>query len=223
VARPLILALLLLALPFLAVRPVGAEEAGDVVVLPSGPRIRCEVVGWRGPFLEIRIGERTYELERAGLAIEAEGAPRLDPDWLALVEGLAPRLVHPDPALVEAARQALRSLGEAGRPYLEAVAADAGDPRVRSALLELLRDGAARPEGGGGGLAGRILERARTALGLRPDQEGGFEQAVSDYLAALRAGADRARASETMRKALEAVLTAEQLKGMEDWFGGGGR
>ncbi|MDJ0975908.1 MAG: hypothetical protein QNJ98_15730 [Planctomycetota bacterium] len=197
------------------------EEAGDYVVLPSGERLEGEIVSADAKVVRLRIGTRVYALDRVSLkAVHRAGAAELDPDHLAFVRDVAPRLAHADARLRTAATAALRALGEEARPYLEAVAEATDDARVKEALLAL----DLRADAGADRAAARAawtkrfidgqIEWATANVALKAEQEAGLRKALEAFFQSMRSGTDRTKAVEGFFTSLENVLTKTQIEGI---------
>lgn len=222
---PLLVCLLSVTALLGALSAGAEEEAGDYVILATGERLACEIVSADAKVVRVRIGERVYALDRVSLqSVHRAGKTELDPDLLAFVHDLAPRLVHADARLRAAATAGLLALGEEAKPYVEAVAEASGSARVKEALLALdLRQQAADDRAAATARTAwtrRFIDRqitwAQQNVGLKTDQEAGLRGALEAFFQSMRSGTDRAKAVEAFFQSLESVLTQDQIKGIRE-------
>jgi len=200
------------------------ESPADGVILASGERVACEILSVEEHTVRIRIGTETYELERATLSsIERAGKVQLDEAHLRFVRDLAPRLAHTDKRLAAAALAGLRALGDEGRPYLDAVAEESNDVRVKTALLAVHRvsaQGGTEAAPSPSAVLDAWIARAQTALPLESKQEPGFRTALEAFFQDGRSSGDWQGAWQRLRTSLEPLLSAEQMKKFEAMRGG---
>ena len=223
-SRPHIVCLAFVTAVFTAPFALAGESPADGVTLASGERVACEILAVEEHGVRVRIGTATYEFERATLSsIERAGRVQLDEAHLRFVRDLAPRLVHTDKRLAAAALAGLRALGDEGRPYLQAVAEESNDARVKTALLEVHRPLAPRGTDAPPSLSAVLdawVARAETAVPLESKQEPGFRTALEAFFQDGRSSGDWQGAWQRLRTSLEPLLSAEQMKKFEALRGG---